>query len=122
LSDPKRVAIDERSRDTCDSPKHVLAQVKPRPQDAWILVTTAAHLPRAVACFRHAGWKVIPHPADYFVASNAWGTGAYRVATNLTILDFALHEWVGLVYYRLTGRTSELFPADVAHPGNLAPQ
>ena len=27
------------------------------------------------------------------------------------MLDVALHEWVGLAYYRLTGRTREIFPA-----------
>jgi hypothetical protein len=29
----------------------------------------------------------------------------------LTVTDAAVHEWLGLVAYRLTGRTAELFPA-----------
>jgi len=26
------------------------------------------------------------------------------------LLDIAVHEWLGLAYYRLTGRTEEIFP------------
>jgi len=29
-------------------------------------------------------------------------------------LDFATHEWIGLIAYWLTGRTSELLPGPVA--------
>jgi hypothetical protein len=29
----------------------------------------------------------------------------------LAMTDYAMHEWVGLAVYWLTGKTSELFPA-----------
>jgi len=36
---------------------------------------------------------------------------SHSFADNLALTDNAMHEWLGLVSYRLTGRTSELFPA-----------
>ena len=39
--------------------------MKPEPAERWLLVTSAYHLPRAVACYRAAGWDVIAYAADY---------------------------------------------------------
>jgi uncharacterized SAM-binding protein YcdF (DUF218 family) len=69
-------------------------------------------MPRTIACFRAAGWpEVIPQPADYLVTLGPWDSGTFQIAENLLLLDAAAHEWLGLVYYRLVGRTQELFPA-----------
>jgi len=110
--DPSRIVFDEQSRDTCDHPRKVQALVQPRPGETWVVVTTAMHMPRTVACFRAAGWgDVIPYPTDFKVVLGGWDAGTIQVADNLALLDTALHEWMGLAYYRLTGRTQEWFPA-----------
>jgi hypothetical protein len=44
------------------------------------------------------------------VVLGGWDAGTFQVADNLALLDAALHEWIGLVYYRVTGRTRELLP------------
>lgn len=31
----------------------------------WLLITSAVHMPRAMATFRKAGWNVTPYPVDY---------------------------------------------------------
>jgi hypothetical protein len=33
------------------------------------------------------------------------------VAFGMAQTDLAMHEWAGLIAYRLTGRTEEFFPA-----------
>lgn len=110
--DARRVIYDTRSRDTCDHPGNVKALVNPQPGQSWVVVTSAMHMPRVMACFRAAGWgDVIPYPTDYRVVPGQPGPGTFQVASNLALLDFAAHEWLGLAYYRWTGRTSELFPA-----------
>lgn len=107
-----RLAFEERSRDTCESAVNARALLKPGPGETWVVVSSAIHLPRVMACFRAVGWEVIPQPADYpAVVGDGWSPGSFEVTANLTLLDLALHEWLGLAYYRLTGRTRTLFPA-----------
>ncbi len=33
--------------------------------EVWLLVTSAAHMPRAVGCFRRAGFSVAAYPVDF---------------------------------------------------------
>jgi uncharacterized SAM-binding protein YcdF (DUF218 family) len=107
-----RLRFDFKSDDTCAHAENVRALVRPRPGDPWIVVSSAMHMPRVIACFRAAGWTdVIPYATDYRVVQGGWDIGSFRIVTNLEILDLAAHEWLGLVYYRLSGRTRELFPA-----------
>lgn len=109
--DLARVTFENRSTDTCDSAINARALVQPRPDEAWVLVTSAMHLPRAMGCFRAAGWEVIPQGADRQVVLGEWSETTFRIADNLALLDMALHEWLGLFYYRATGRIGTLFPA-----------
>jgi len=110
--DPARVAFETESRDSCDHPRNVGELVRPAAGEAWVVVTSAMHMPRVMGCFRAAGWpEVIPYPTDYRVVLGGWGIATFGIADNLALLDAALHEWVGLAYYRLTGRIAEFFPA-----------
>ena len=109
--DPVRVTFDERSTDTCASGRNVHTAAKPREGEVWVLVTSALHMPRSVACFRAGGWPdIVPQPADYASVAGGWNLGSVQVASNLELLDAAAHEWLGLLFYRLTGRTEELLP------------
>ena len=108
---PARLRFEEASRDTCDNAANVHRQVRPEEGSRWIVVTSALHVPRAVACFRATGWEIIAQPADYHSALGERGIGLFQMADNLQLLDMALHEWIGLGYYRLLGRTLEWFPA-----------
>jgi uncharacterized SAM-binding protein YcdF (DUF218 family) len=103
----RRITFEDKSRNTCQSATITRELVAPNPNENWLLVTSAFHLPRAVACFRAANWEVIPYPADYRRGTNPFHLG---LATNLEDLDRAAHEWLGLVYYRLRGFTDTFFP------------
>ena len=111
--DASRVVWEEGSPDTCASGRRTYELLRPGSGERWIVVTSAMHMPRTVACFRAAGWgdsTLIAYPADY---RTVWGTPeveSFRIARNLMLFDEAMHEWLGLVFYRLTGRTNEWFP------------
>jgi uncharacterized SAM-binding protein YcdF (DUF218 family) len=109
--DAARISFEQQSSDTCTSARNSHSHVRPRPEDRWVVVTSASHMPRTVACFRAAGWDVIPYPADFQSVRGGWNAGSFQIADNLVLLDLAMHEWIGLAYYRLTGRTREFFPA-----------
>jgi uncharacterized SAM-binding protein YcdF (DUF218 family) len=113
--DAARITWEEGSRDTCQSGRNTYELLRPQPGETWVLVTSAMHMPRTVACFRAAGWSrdiLLPHPADFRTDwDGVLPTSVPQIARNLALLDEAAHEWVGLAYYRVTGRTEEPFPA-----------
>ena len=81
----------------------------PQPGSRWILVTSAAHMPRSMGSFEAAGWTgVIPYPVDYTTGTDFEQLYSLRLGFNS--MRQTLHEIAGLVVYRLTARSSELLP------------
>lgn len=115
--DPARILFEERSRNTVENAVLSKQLVDPAPDERWLLVTSAYHMPRAVGVFRKVGWPVIAYPVDYRTS----GTADFRaalgelaepdVADRLLAFDQATKAWVGLLAYWLMGRTGALFPA-----------
>ena len=67
----------------------------------WLLVTSAWHMPRALAVFNAAGWNVSPYPVDYRTGTQTpWFE--YSLAQSTLRWQLALHEWVGWLAYRLS--------------------
>ena len=108
--DPGRITLETRSRTTYENAVFSAEVAQPRSGEAWILVTSAVHMPRAVGCFRHANWNVIPYPVDYRTTGRARVVSALLLADELVLVTGAAREWIGLVAYRILGRTSALFP------------
>lgn len=107
-----RIAMEERSRNTCENGTESQATLKPQPGERWLLVTSASQMPRAVACFRAAGFPIVPYPVDYRTRGSADLTRpSASIALGLDAADLAAHEWIGLITYRIAGLTKELFPA-----------
>ncbi|MBC6715092.1 YdcF family protein [Aurantimonas sp. DM33-3] len=109
---PDRLLLDGRARDTFENAVFAKELAQPKPGETWVLVTSASHMPRAVGCFRVAGFDIVPYPVDYRTPS---GPALYRPSStttrNLEKVHFAIREYLGLVAYRLSGRTDALFPA-----------
>ena len=72
-------------------------------------------LPRSavsVGLFRSEGFSVEAYPVDYRTRGAIDLLRFFStVGDGLRRTDTATREWVGLLVYRLTGRTAELFPA-----------
>jgi len=105
-----RVALEERSRNTAENAIFSKELVQPKPGERWLLVTSAAHMPRAVGCFRQVGFAVEAYPTDWHTRRRIRFALSDRVSNGLAVFDAAVHEWTGLVSYRLTGRTDALLP------------
>lgn len=107
---PGRVLLEGDSRTTAENARNVAALVRPRADERWYLVTSAAHMPRAMGAFRQVGWEPIPWPVDYRSPGPWDARPELLVATRLQELDDAFYEIGGLAYYRLLGWTNALFP------------
>ncbi len=106
----RAIIYEDRSRNTYENAIFTRALVAPRSGETWILVCEAISMPRAVAVFRAAGWDVIPYPSGYRTARQAGPVVSFDILDGFDLAYVALHEWVGLVAYRIMGYTNELFP------------
>ena len=102
---PDRFLLEGQSRDTWENIALSKALAAPAPDQVWILVASAYHLPRAMAVADHLGWHLIAWPSDYWTAGRDPEI-TLSLTANLNHLDLAAHEWLGLLAYRLKARTS----------------
>jgi uncharacterized SAM-binding protein YcdF (DUF218 family) len=107
-----RITAEEQSRNTIENAVFTRLIADPKPGERWLLVTSAFHMPRAIAAFRAAGFPVEAYPVDWRTRGSIDAVQPFASLTaGLVMTDAAVHEWVGLLAYRLTGRTAEVFPA-----------
>ncbi len=106
-----QMRFEDRSRTTFENAEFTRAMLRPRPGERWILLTSAEHMPRAMGAFRQIGFAVIPDPVDYKTVPppGLWHPDV-PASKNLAYVDQAAHEWIGLLIYRLSGRSNALFP------------
>jgi uncharacterized SAM-binding protein YcdF (DUF218 family) len=107
-----RITAEEQSRNTIENAVFSRLIAQPKPGEHWLLVTSAFHMPRAIAAFRAAGFPVEAYPVDWRTRGPIDATRPFAsLSEGLQRTDTALHEWAGLLAYRLTGKTREFFPA-----------
>lgn len=107
----ERIVVENRSRNTYENAVFTKDLLKPIAQDRWLLVTSAYHMPRAVGVFRKVGFGVIPYPVDF--RTRDWGDVLRpfdSIGAGLQRTDLAAKEWIGLIAYWMTGRSTALFP------------
>ena len=109
-----RIAFEDRSRNTAENASLTRALADPGPGETWLLVTSAFHMPRAVACFRKVGWDVVPYPVDFQTGGRDTLDFELAPLNNMEALMYAIHEVAGLIAYRLLGYTEEIWPAPKA--------
>lgn len=107
-----RIEYDTRSRNTWQNAVYSRELARPAPGQTWLLVTSAWHMPRAVGCFRQAGFNIVPWPVDHRTAPHEGFGFSGNPLAGIGLTSLALKEWIGLAAYRLTGRTDAFFPAD----------
>ena len=107
----RRLEVERDSRNTFENAVNSKALMQPRPGENWVLVTSAAHMPRAVGVFCKQGWPVIPWPVDHESSPGLQSRIRFDLAANLSTLNTHTREWVGLLAYFITGRTPAFLPS-----------
>lgn len=95
---------EETSANTRENAVKSAAILLPQGVGRIALVTHAFHMPRAVAAFEAAGFTVTPAPTAYFAQRQ--GLDVFDFLPAYPVMresGFALHEMIGLVWYRWRG-------------------
>jgi uncharacterized SAM-binding protein YcdF (DUF218 family) len=95
--DPADLVIEGRSLNTWQNAQFCAAWLSGHPQDQVVLVTSGVHLRRGSLYFAHFGIHALPARADYVGAV----VGVVPQAYNFLLMDLTLHEYAGLVRYRV---------------------
>jgi uncharacterized SAM-binding protein YcdF (DUF218 family) len=99
---PQDVRLEPDSLDTADQAEFIAKMLG---KEKFILVTSAAHMPRSMALFRRRGLQPIPAPAD-FRAPNTQSSDLTRFFPGVGPLgqtQIAVHEYLGLAWAWLRG-------------------
>ena len=111
--DAKRVAFADGARSNHHdmfAQAHALA--RPTPDETWLLVQTAAEMPRGMGVARQLGWRTLPWPVNYLTTGERKPLAAHlRPTYYLYLIDVAVREYAMLNVYFTRGWTSERFPA-----------
>jgi uncharacterized SAM-binding protein YcdF (DUF218 family) len=84
---PEAIVVEKRSRNTAENARFTAQLLEPKTGQTWLLVTSKVHMPRALACFRSAGFEVEPVSVD---------NGTPPISREV-------REWIGRAGYALAG-------------------
>jgi len=110
----KALILEDKSQNTHEDAVLSAQMLKAKGIHTILLVTSAIHMPRAVAVFKKQGLNIIPAPTDFKVTQAAWddllhGSLESSVisflpdASDLGSITNDLKEIIGLFVYRLMG-------------------
>lgn len=96
--------VEKVSLDTQQNARFSAVQLSAAGVRRILLVTHAVHMPRAQAAFEDAGLQVIPAPTAWLGGTGADDQvlGELPGPTSAYAGWYAVHEWLGLLAYRLT--------------------
>lgn len=95
------LVTDQESSNTYQSAIHLREQLSGK---RFYLVTSAGHMPRAMQVFLKQGLQPIPAPTDYFASASLSDSSILPSGQHLAISDLAIHEYIGLIWYRFLNR------------------
>lgn len=109
--DTARVQLEGASRTTWENAVNTAPMV--RAGQHWLLVTSAAHMPRAMGVFRSVmpDIQLVAYPVGFNANRTEAGRFGLNLSDNLDRFDNAAHEWRGLIAYRLAGRIPTVLPS-----------
>ena len=96
--------IESESKDTKDEAEIIQSMIGESP---FVLVTSAAHMPRSVALFKKQQMNPIPAPVGHLFKrrQGKLHPGAFFPdAKNIKKIESAFHEYLGIVWARLRGQ------------------
>lgn len=104
---PEAVLLESESRNTYENAVYSAALIRKEfsTGSRFLLITSAFHMRRSLACFAKTGMTVTPYPVDEKAGERPLSPDNTIVpdAQCLVSWDMLLHEWFGMLTYRLAG-------------------
>ncbi|MDP6968582.1 MAG: YdcF family protein [Gammaproteobacteria bacterium] len=100
-----RILFEDQSRNTLENAVLTKALVQPQVAENWLLVTSAFHMPRAMAVFCKADWPMQAYAVDFRSRKDKLWRLDWDFARHLYNLNLAYKEWLGIVAYKVAGKS-----------------
>jgi len=106
--DTTKVIADNEARNTIENAlftKKILDSLSI--QEPILLITSAAHMPRSIACYEKYQIKIVPYPVQHLGNEDRnYSISSYIIPSTLAMekMQNLLHEWVGFIAYKLAGK------------------
>lgn len=100
---PERMVYERAARTTYENAVLSMSMRGIEKTAPWLLITSAWHMPRALATFRAAGWNVTPYPVDCRTCSRTLWT-KYSLVQGMLHWQLIFHEAIGFAAYAVAGR------------------
>lgn len=94
----ENIILEEKSRNTAENAKNVKEIFGEEP---FFLVTSAYHMPRSMEVFQEMETNPIPAPTDFRSKKEYGILDFFPGADNFEKSNLALHEYFGILFYRL---------------------
>lgn len=103
--DSADVLLEDQSLNTFENAKFSKPILEQTGEDKFLLITSAGHMRRAVACFEKQGIDVVPHPVMKSVGKRRFELDHLFVPRLMNFHKWMLliHEWIGFASYKVRG-------------------
>ena len=106
--DIRKIYFENKSRNTFENILLSKNYAKPKQNENWLLISSAFHLRRAMNVADKLDWNLIAYPTDFRQSKKFIFTFSVNLFYNLSQSNLAFREWLGLVYYYLSNKTSKI--------------
>ena len=105
-----QLIINNQSHDTFDNAKIAQELLDKNNFKHSLLITSAAHMPRAVGVFSTQGINFVPFNVEYRLTDDFDFIGQNSLVKKLYLIEYATHEWLGFLKYYSLGMSNTFFP------------
>lgn len=95
------IVLDRHADSTYESAVSLHSELQ---NDQFVLVTSAGHMPRAMAVFRTQQMHPVAAPTEFLSQRNILAAQYLPTARHLLYSELAIHEYLAIAWYRLTGK------------------
>jgi uncharacterized SAM-binding protein YcdF (DUF218 family) len=99
-----RIRVEPNAVNTRDNAVQCQDILEQEQRSTFVVVTSAMHMRRSLACFKGTGLEPIPYAVDFRSHPGMWtGYSLMPQISALSVSNKALHEYLGLAVYRIRG-------------------